>query len=150
MVRQSLPNLPATFLRALGLSIFSAALFAILPTKVVSHGQHENKKVAVSRDRRLSALRCWIHFLPTGLSVALAYLNIHGYYIGGELAGASGQDSAKLGALQLAAKMHELLINASIAAMVMSHVRYELTIGSGIPFGALVAGQRFTELSYLQ
>lgn len=33
--------------------------------------------------------------------------------------------------------------------MLLSYIRYELLFGYGLPFGAVVAGQRFTELSYL-
>ena len=36
--------------------------------------------------------------------------------------------------------MHELSINTSIAAMLLSYIRYELTMGIGLPFGVLVAG----------
>jgi hypothetical protein len=146
MLRQSLPTL---FFRALGLSILTYTYPAIFTKRTKPSSDHEEKKVAISRDRRRAALRCCIHVIPIGASVALAYLNVRGYYIGGELAGPSGQDSAKLGGLQFAAKMHELSINASIAAMLLSYIRYELTMGIGLPFGALVAGQRFTELSYL-
>jgi hypothetical protein len=146
MLRQSLPT---SFFRALGLSILTYAYPAIFAKRTRPSSDHEEKKVAISRHRGLAALRCCIHIVPIGVSVTLAYLNIHGYYIGGELAGPSGQDSAKLGGLQFAAKMHELSINASIAAMLLSYIRYELTMGIGLPFGALVAGQRFTEFSYL-
>jgi hypothetical protein len=125
--------------RALGLSLLYAAF---------SPQYHEEKKVALTRDRRLAAFRCMFHLFPAGLSIALAYLNINGYYIGGELAGPSGRDGVKLGALQFAAKMHELLINSSIAMMIMSYIRYELRVGLGLPFGALIAGHRFSELGY--
>jgi hypothetical protein len=138
-----------SFFRALGLSILTYAYLATFTRRTKPSSDHEEKKVAISRDRRLAALRCCIHIIPIGVSVTLAYLNIRGYYIGGELAGPSGQDSVKLGGLQFAAKIHELSINASIAAMLLSYIRYELTMGIGLPFGALVAGQRFTELSYL-
>lgn len=128
----------SSLFRALGLSLMYAALTR----------HNEEKKVALTRDRRLAAFRCIFHIFPAGLSIALAYLNIHGYYIGGELAGSSGTDSVKLGALQFAAKMHELLINSSIAMMLLSLIRYELTVESGLPFGALIAGHRFSELGY--
>jgi hypothetical protein len=48
----------------------------------------------------------------------------------------------------VAAKVHELLINASIAVMVHSYVVHEL-LGKGIPFGAMVAGKSFSEIAYL-
>jgi hypothetical protein len=103
----------------------------------------------VSQSRSRAALRCCIHIFPVVPSLALAYLSLHGYYIGGELSGPPGEDSARFGGLQFAAKMHELAINASIATMVHSYIRRELALGVGLPLGALVAGQRFTELSYL-
>ena len=50
------------------------------------------------------------HLIPVSAAIGLVSLNIHGYYIGGELSGASGYDDVKLSALQFAAKIHEITI----------------------------------------
>ena len=81
--------------------------------------------------------------------MVLVILNWRGYYIGGELAGAVGQDDAKFIGLQFAAKLHELTINASLTTVILSYIRHELLKDSGLPFGATVAGLQFKEISYL-
>ena len=50
---------------------------------------------------------------------------------------------------QLAAKAHEIFIDASLASIVLSYIRYELTIGEGIPFGAFLGSLQFSSVSYL-
>ncbi|MCJ1268517.1 hypothetical protein MMC22_008405 [Lobaria immixta] len=47
------------------------------------------------------------------------------------------------------AKAHELTIQASLAAIVFSLVRYEMVLGEGIPFGALFSGLQINQISYL-
>lgn len=90
-----------------------------------------------------------IHFVPIAAVFVLVVLNWRGYYIGGELAGAVGQDDAKFIGLQFAAKLHELTISASLTAVIFSYTRHELVTDSGLPFGALMAGFQFKEISYL-
>jgi hypothetical protein len=109
----------------------------------------EEPKVALVQNRWTALLRCAIHLPSVTITVALAWFNIKGEFVGTELPGKLGNDDSKLFGLQIAAKAHELFINASIAAMVHSYIVHELLLGKGIPFGALVAGQRFTEISYL-
>ena len=76
-------------------------------------------------------------------------LNSTGYYIGAELSGVEGQDSQKLATLQFVAKLHELTILASLAAVMFTYVRRELTLGSGLPFGAVFAGFQVSNISFL-
>lgn len=134
--------------RALGLSLFPRLINSSLP--FLARGPHvERKKVALRQNRWTAAARCIIHLVPTLASLSIVILNVKGYYIGDELSGASGQDTQKLGALQFAAKLHELTIHASIAAMVLSYIRYELTLGKGLPLGAMSAGIKFTDLGFL-
>lgn len=90
-----------------------------------------------------------IHFLPIAAAFFLVAFNWRGYYIGGELAGAVGQDDAKFIGLQFAAKLHELTITASLTAVIFSYIRHELVADSGLPFGAIMAGFQFKEISYL-
>ncbi|KAI9787919.1 MAG: hypothetical protein M1835_002596 [Candelina submexicana] len=134
--------------RALGLDLFRLIFQSLFPfSDRRLPGEH--KKIALRKNRRIASFHCAVHILPCVPSLLLAALNIRGYYIGGELPGKSGQDDAKFGALQFAAKVHELSIHASIASMLYSFLRYELTLGSGVPLGALHSGQRFTDLSHL-
>jgi hypothetical protein len=89
------------------------------------------------------------HFLPISGALTLVYLNLHGYYVGGELAGPSGYDDVKLSGLQFSAKLHELTMQASISVVVISLVRHELVAGEGIPFGAIFGSLQFANISYL-
>jgi len=89
------------------------------------------------------------HALPAGVAIALISLNIHGYYIGGELAGPSGHDDIKLSGLQFAAKLHEITMLASLSVIVVDLVRQELVAGEGIPFGAVFGSLQFKDISYL-
>lgn len=79
----------------------------------------------------------------------LLWLNIQGYYIGGELAGASGLDDLKFSGLQVAAKLHELTMQASLSLTVVSFVRHELAFGQGIPLGAIVSSLQFSSIAHL-
>ena len=81
--------------------------------------------------------------------VVLGFLNLKGFYIGSELPGPSGQDDAKFIGLQFAAKFHELLMNASLGAVFFSYIRHKIAVTDGVPFGALSAGFRFKEISFI-
>ncbi len=135
-------------MRALGLDLFRLVFNSIFPF-LKRRPPAEQKKVALQKNRWIASSRCVIHIIPCTISLVLTVLNIRGFYLGAELPGTPNQDAAKLGALQLGAKVHELSIHASIATMVYTYLRYELTLGAGVPLGALHAGQRFSELSYL-
>ena len=97
----------------------------------------------------MACLAASIHIVPITAAFVLVILNWRGYYIGGELAGAVGEDDAKFIGLQFAAKLHELTITASLTAVIFSYVRHELITDSGLPFGAIVAGLQFKDISYL-
>ena len=110
---------------------------------------HEGRKIAIRGDRKSAALAASIHLIPVATCICIVALNIRGYYIGGELSGPSGQDIERLAGLQFAAKLHELSMNASIAAILFSYIRYEVTFGDGLPFGAMFAGLQFRDISFL-
>ncbi|KAK5105956.1 hypothetical protein LTS08_000071 [Lithohypha guttulata] len=50
--------------------------------------------------------------------------------------------------LQILAKIHELLIHASLSVIVFHAVRYELLFGDGLPLGLLGSGFSFTTIEY--
>ena len=115
------------------------------------HGQpvEEPKKIAIKQDIWMACLFGSIHFIPIAAALVIIILNWRGYYIGGELAGVVGQDDAKFIGLQFAAKLHELTISASLTAVIFSYIRHELVTDNGLPFGAIMAGFQFKEISYL-
>ncbi|KAL8946015.1 MAG: hypothetical protein Q9222_007528 [Ikaeria aurantiellina] len=110
---------------------------------------YETRKIAIREDRLVAALAGAIHVLPASVAISIALLNSYGYYIGEELAGPQGQDDEKLAGLQLAAKLHELTIQASIAAMLLQYIRHEVALRNGLPFGAVFAGHMFKDVSFL-
>lgn len=89
------------------------------------------------------------HLLPFAAAVLLIFLNVHSYYIGGELAGPIGHDDVKLSGLQFASKLHELTMQASLSVVVIGLIRQELVAGEGIPFGAIFGSLQFSNFSYL-
>ncbi|KAL8655088.1 MAG: hypothetical protein Q9210_001109 [Variospora velana] len=131
--------------RSLGLGIFYETWQKLAGTS----GPYETRKVAIREDRLVAALAGAIHVLPASIAISIAVLNSYGYYIGEELAGPQGQDDEKLAGLQLAAKLHELTMQASIAAMLLQYVRHEVALSNGLPFGALFAGHLFKDVSFL-
>lgn len=94
-------------------------------------------------------MRCAIHVVPAAAACALVILNCKQYYIGGELEGPQGEDTEKLAALQFAAKLHELLLLASLGTIIFTYLRRELVFGAGIRFGALFVGFQIDSISLL-
>ncbi|KAL8888786.1 MAG: hypothetical protein Q9215_003849 [Flavoplaca cf. flavocitrina] len=75
-------------------------------------------------------------------------LDAWGYYIGRSLEGLIVDDVTNLALIQVAAKVHELLITASTGAILFDILRNELMYGDGVPIGLVGAGFAFTGLSY--
>ena len=50
---------------------------------------------------------------------------------------------------QLVAKIHEVAIQASLATVVFSYIRHEMTIGNGIPIGTLFSGLQINHIACL-
>ncbi|KAL2822272.1 hypothetical protein BDW59DRAFT_149635 [Aspergillus cavernicola] len=123
-------------LRAIGLGILA-----------IVHGD-ESPKILVYKSRRAVLFRSAVHILPACVSLILITLNLHGYFIGRELQGYSGTDDGKLGALQVAAKIQELLILASVAAVILHVLRLKLICKEGLPLGLLGADRSFTQISF--
>jgi hypothetical protein len=86
------------------------------------------------------------HLLPIAITTALLVLNFSQVYVGD--IGVVNR-SAQLNALQFAAKLHEILIAASLSSIVLHCVQYELLHGEGIPLGGLLAGFQVTNLGSL-
>jgi hypothetical protein len=110
---------------------------------------YEEKKVVMTKSRPMALLRCMVHLIPISAAIVLLVFNGSNYYVGGELSGASNQDSQKLGALLFAAKLHELFMLASLGAIVVTHVRKQLVFGQGVAFGTVFSGTQFKDLTFL-
>lgn len=125
----------STLLRTLGLKIVT----------FLGGNDLEQPKVLIDSSRRRAITRCAIHIIPAFLSIALIALNCIGFFAGNELQGFKGQDELKLGLLQVAAKLQELLIVASVGSVIFHLIRSELVFGDGMTLGLLVSGFSFSQ-----
>lgn len=117
-------------------------------THAVSRGPREQPKVIVS-ESRLGILKCCtIHLVPILTTILILYLNLRGLYIGQDFKGPIKSETINLLLLQVAAKIHEILIGSSLALIVLHAVRYELLFGNGLPLGLVGSGLAFSNFQY--
>ena len=124
------------FLRSIGLGILVTAFQGIFTNNFV-----EPEKVAIRQSRVTSLLRALIHLLPLGIAIFEITLNWKGHYV--------GRYFDKQNYLQFAAKAHEIFIQASLATIILSYIRHQISAGKGIPFGAVLGALQFLQVSYL-
>lgn len=101
----------------------------------------EQSKIILRQSRRVVILRSAIHTLPIIVSVILVAINASSIY--------AGPVSSTYQLLQFIAKVHELLLQASIAAIAVDHVRNELVGEGKVPFGAIFVALQTHKLSAL-
>ncbi|CAG7558776.1 unnamed protein product [Fusarium equiseti] len=104
----------STFLRAIGLRI----IYFLLRLNA-----DEKPKVLIKNCRWIALARCAVHVVPALLTIGLSALNFVGFFVSGELHGAQNDDESKLGALQVATKVQELLIVASLSTVIFHALR---------------------------
>ena len=126
--------------RALGLHLILVGLRS-LRSLAVGRGFDEPTKIAIRKSRKTALLRALIHVVPLGVALWEITFNWNTYYVGSNV-----QNQALY---QFGAKLHEMTAQASIAAVIFSYVRYELSLGQGLPFGALFSGLQVSQASYL-
>ena len=90
-----------------------------------------------------------IHMLPLIGCAVIIILNLKGVYVGRELPGTSGQDSFKFLALQLVAKVLELLVSASLNVILFSWLRVYLVTESKLPLAAISSSFQISTISNL-
>lgn len=139
----SLTSRAATPVQAL-LRSFGAGILTFL-----SPSCHEVPKILVDPRRSVAFGRCAIHVLPSCLSIALVALSGIGYFIGKDLQGEQGNDDMFQALLQVAAKVQELLIVASLATIIQDMIRQALMEAYGVPLGLLTSGFSFTQLRFV-
>ena len=130
-------------LRALGLMIFAHALRSLFRRlrHVTGRGLHEPTKKAIRKNKTIALLRCLIHLIPVSIALSEIILNWNTYYVGVSIYNQA--------VYQVMAKIHEVSIQASLATIVFSYIRHEMTIGNGIPFGTLFSGLQINQIAYL-
>ncbi|MCJ1268680.1 hypothetical protein MMC22_008568 [Lobaria immixta] len=101
----------------------------------------EPEKIAIYRSRVTALLGTLIHIAPIGVAIFEIVLNLKGHFV--------GDTFDKQSYLQFAAKAHEIAMQASIATILLSYIRYQISAGKGMPFGAVLSGLQFLQVSYL-
>ena len=124
------------FLRGIGLGIIPTILQGFFRKEFF-----EPQKIAIHRSRVTALFRAAIHLLPIAVALMEVILNWKGRYLGSTF--------NKQSFYQLAAKAHEIVIQASLASIALSYIRFQLTFGDGLPFGAFLSGLKITQISYL-
>ena len=81
-------------------------------------------------------------------ALTTATINLLNLRVGKDI-GHRGQNGQTQFALQMAAKLQEILAVASLTDIIMSPILFRLSMGDGLPLGATTAGLRFGEVSYL-
>lgn len=130
--------------RSVGLNVFNFILDRL-------SNRVEPKKNVVSTSFWVAFSRCWVHILPVSISIFLIQLKVRGHYLGQHLRGPTSndqEDSVALAFIQVAAKLLELLIVASLAAVVFQVIRDGLLHEDGIPFGIATSGFSFDRMQY--
>jgi hypothetical protein len=125
---------PFLRLELLSAITYNRKLRAEAPKEIVKHNRWKTSSI------------CLIHLIPITITAVLLFLNFSNLYF--EAVGSSNQ-SARLNALQFAAKMHEILIVTSLSAIVLNCVQYELLYGRGVTLGSLLVGFQITDISSL-
>ena len=90
-----------------------------------------------------------LHLVPVAGAAVIMSFNIYGYWIGKELSGINNQNAPKDLALQLTAKLLELIMLASLSEALLTHLLNALAYGQGLPFGSLTAVNKFKDISYV-
>ena len=124
------------FLRVFGLNVILSGV-QYLKKLTIGKGYREHIKVAIRASRKVALFRALIHLAPFCIAVWEVALNFNTYYVG-----AAPLNQAYY---QLGAKVHEFLAQASLAAIVFTFVRHELSLGEGLPFGALFSGLQVSQ-----
>ncbi|UZP38723.1 hypothetical protein NXS19_006539 [Fusarium pseudograminearum] len=115
----------------------------------VSARKKRNRQVPIVKDRLTAILAALVHLPAISGIIVLSFYIFKNYYVGKELEGIPNYDVEKKLGIQLAAKLMEMFIVLSLNAIVFSMIRHEFTIGQSVPYGALVAGQQISEISFL-
>lgn len=126
--------------RALGLNLIIVGLRSVRHL-AVGKGYNEPTKIAISKSRKVALLRAFIHIVPVSVALWEIIFNWNTYYVGSTIQNQALYD--------FGAKIHEMTAQASIAAVVYSFLRYEMSLGQGLPFGALFSGLQVSQVSYL-
>lgn len=143
--RPRLESVWTSTLRALGLQVLSQSRF--LSPRNRKH-EAELPKPVVRTSLSTSLALATVHILPVMVSITVIGLNLGHLWLGITLPGSLTDNSLMSAIFQVFAKIQELLMVASLTAVVYHVILHHLIAGDGVPFGFLCASFSFSELSY--
>ena len=126
--------------RSIGLELFTLLGYGNAPA--------EPLKPVLSTSLKIALSRAAIHFLPCITSIAIIAINLKNIFIGRTFTGSILSNAVNSAMLQVASKIQELLIIASLTSIVVHTVRRELLGKDGVPLGAIGGAFLFSSLSY--
>lgn len=124
------------------LAVLRSTRFQILTQLTQWKKTREFQKTAIYRSRCAALFHIFIHLIPLAAAMSLATLNIRTTVVG-------SVSTNVLTAIQFAAKLLEVLIQASITAVVLAYVRNKVLDTAGFPIGGIIAPYRTTDISSL-
>lgn len=104
----------------------------------------EQPKVVLETTRGKALPLLIIHTIPLLTSLVIILINFLGFFIGEDFQGPIKSETINLLGLQIAAKVNEILIVASLGLIVLHAVRYQLLFGQGLPLGLVGSGLSFS------
>lgn len=135
----SLPNKLATYLEFVARTLSLKALGQVLSLR----SRKEQPKIVMFKARRAAAIKSIIHIVPLAAASTLIIFNSMGKTF-------KDYHPTTNTALQFAAKLLELLIQSSLAAIYLVFVTRELLEDTpSLPLGSLFGPLQTTQLSYL-
>jgi hypothetical protein len=106
----------------------------------ITNRREEPRKVAIYRSRQVAAFHCVLHMIPLIGAITLLVLRWSNFWIGPNPPNAT--------VFQFIAKLHELLMQASIIEVMLSVIRWQAIEGF-VPLGVLSGAVQAPQLSYL-
>jgi hypothetical protein len=116
---------------------------------LTSRNIKEKRKAVFIDDLSTFLFSSLLHLIPITIAMVIVIINLDGLYVGKDLPGTNGENSLAIFAFQLAAKVLELLMLASLSAIVFQQLRELLNSEDGVPFGAIAACFQITTISNL-
>lgn len=104
--------------------------------------QSEPPKVAVFKNRRIALTKCIIHIIPLGAALGLIILNVATTPI-------SGYNTTSNSAIQFAAKLLEILMQASLTSVYLAFIRHRVLSTNQSPLGGFLGPLQVSNVSYL-
>ncbi|KAK2593012.1 hypothetical protein QQS21_009302 [Conoideocrella luteorostrata] len=141
---ESLPSAWYEVLRSVGLHLLAQIPFV----RRRAWGRVERPKPIIRNSFPTTLAHLSVHVLPVLTSIAIIALNFKHLFLGRTIPGPVLNNAVTIAAFQVCAKLHELLIVASLSIIVLSVIREQLISGAGLPLGFLCSGFTFSQLSY--